>query len=65
MICIHDDDDDDDDALKNGSVGRFFFLTERSDPIRTSWIFMASETSERPVREHSFASVDFFSFFLQ
>ena len=45
MICIHDDDDDDDDALKNGSVGRFFFLTERSDPIRTSWIFMA------PVRE--------------
>ena len=36
MICIHDDDDDD-DALKNGSVGRCFFLTERSDPIRTSW----------------------------
>ena len=28
MICIHDDDDDDDDALKNGSVGRCFFLTE-------------------------------------
>ena len=59
MICIHDDDDDDDDALKNGSVGRCFFLTERSDPIRTSWIFMA------PVRELSFDSVDFFSCFLQ
>ena len=28
-------------TLKNGSVGRFFFLTERSDPITTSCICIA------------------------